>query len=370
MSIHRTKNGTWIVRYRTEHVLKSKTFKRKDDAKAFEAAQRSGQVMGGSKGEELTFEEVAQRYLEVYAQTHLNYRGWQDHARILERDFTPIWRGRRLGTIKKEEVERLQAELKGRLNPKSVNNRLMVLGKLFKKAVEWELVAKSPMEGLTWLKLPDAPFHYWAKEESDRFLSWADLHNPKLYYIVALFLNTGLRRNEMQALTVGDLNFETRQIRVNKSYDFREKVVHPWTKHKKNRVVPMNDFLAELLAPLQGANKSSPVIAFTLGRNCNKDALPTPKTVENLSGKHLKKACAEAGVSHATLQDLRHSFASQLAIAGVSAYQIMRLLGHADIRITMRYMHLAPSDLRGVTNVLGGRDLDKKTAQKLHSNFI
>jgi integrase len=42
------------------------------------------------------------------------------------------------------------------------------------------------------------------------------------------------------------------------------------------------------------------------------------------------------------LHDLRHSFASQLASAGVPLNQIQQWLGHSTIHMTMRYVHLAP----------------------------
>ncbi len=60
----------------------------------------------------------------------------------------------------------------------------------------------------------------------------------------------------------------------------------------------------------------------------------------------------EVGVSQITFHDLRHSFASHLAMSGVSVFDIQKLLGHSDIKTTMHYMHLAPDHLRGVTDVL------------------
>lgn len=54
--------------------------------------------------------------------------------------------------------------------------------------------------------------------------------------------------------------------------------------------------------------------------------------------------------NHAKLLDvsahtLRHTFASRLVQRGVSIYEVQKLLGHADIRMTERYSHLAPSSL-------------------------
>ncbi|MFZ9950501.1 MAG: tyrosine-type recombinase/integrase, partial [Gemmobacter sp.] len=45
------------------------------------------------------------------------------------------------------------------------------------------------------------------------------------------------------------------------------------------------------------------------------------------------------------LHDLRHSFASALVNHGVPIYEVQALLGHASIRTTQRYAHLAPERL-------------------------
>jgi len=49
-----------------------------------------------------------------------------------------------------------------------------------------------------------------------------------------------------------------------------------------------------------------------------------------------------AGVKRIRFHDLRHSFASQLVIAGASIYTVQKLLGHQDVKTTMRYAHLSP----------------------------
>ena len=43
---------------------------------------------------------------------------------------------------------------------------------------------------------------------------------------------------------------------------------------------------------------------------------------------------------------LRHTFASRLVQKGVSLYEVKELLGHSDIKMTMRYAHLANETLR------------------------
>lgn len=55
------------------------------------------------------------------------------------------------------------------------------------------------------------------------------------------------------------------------------------------------------------------------------------------------RALASAKVKHARIHDMRHSFASAAAVAGVSLYTIQKMLGHASSQTTQRYAHLADS---------------------------
>lgn len=53
-----------------------------------------------------------------------------------------------------------------------------------------------------------------------------------------------------------------------------------------------------------------------------------------------------------TPHSVRHTFASWLAIAGTPLRTIQELLGHADLRMTLRYAHLSPAHLRDAVEVI------------------
>ena len=73
---------------------------------------------------------------------------------------------------------------------------------------------------------------------------------------------------------------------------------------------------------------------------------------EHTTWRHLRPLAKKICIREISYHDLRHSFASHLAMAGVSVWKIQNILGHSDIKTTMRYMHLAPGQLGGITDVL------------------
>jgi integrase len=62
-----------------------------------------------------------------------------------------------------------------------------------------------------------------------------------------------------------------------------------------------------------------------------------------------------AGLDDVRIHDLRHSYASIAAAAGLSLPVIGRLLGHTKSATTERYAHLAADPLRAANEAIGER---------------
>lgn len=64
----------------------------------------------------------------------------------------------------------------------------------------------------------------------------------------------------------------------------------------------------------------------------------------------MKEYLVKAGFGHMRLHDLRHTFASILAMSETPIKTIAELLGHSDIRVTEIYLHFAPNYLQETIN--------------------
>jgi site-specific recombinase XerD len=72
--------------------------------------------------------------------------------------------------------------------------------------------------------------------------------------------------------------------------------------------------------------------------------------------ERLWAACRRAGLREIRWHDCRHTFASQLVMAGVPLRQVQDWLGHSTIAMTMRYAHLAPGNGASLIRALEAPD--------------
>jgi len=186
-------------------------------------------------------------------------------------------------------------------------------------------------------------------EEVQVFLDAANDFCPDYYPLFLTALRAGLRRGELVALRIGDLNFgkdendQNRYIFVQHNYVHRE---HTSTKSKKARRVDMSRDLRRALIALRDERLLK---AFMKGMNDISDELvfPSPEggilDPDNLYHRYFLPVLAKAGIRKIRLHDLRHTFGSLLIQAGASIVYVKEQMGHSSIQVTIdTYGHLIP----------------------------
>lgn len=203
-------------------------------------------------------------------------------------------------------VDRMKTEMKARgLTNSTINRRLACLRRLQNCALAWGW----PVENRKIRLLPEnEPRSEYLGADEVRRLS---LHlDPVHAAFIRLAAFTGLRRGELFALTRNDIQDGCLIVRHSKT--------------GKPRTVPVPQVAIDCLdyIPFQ-------VTGWTLRRE-------------------FEKAREAIGMPHIRFHDLRHTYASFLAQAGVSERIMMELLGHTSAQMTKRYSHLRTDTLRQV----------------------
>jgi integrase len=199
---------------------------------------------------------------------------------------------------------------------------------MYTKAIEWGYVKTNPAKGIKRLKEPPGRLRYLKPEEIKRLL---EACNGYLRAIVITALNTGMRKAEILNLRWSDVDLKNRKITIVN------------TKNNESRVIPINQTLYQELLRLFEKSQGEYVFA-------NRDGRPFGDIKRGFSSA-LKKAKIEDFRFH----DLRHTFGSYLVMEGVNLKTVQQVMGHKDIRLTLRYSHLSPEYVQEAVERLDNR---------------
>jgi integrase len=195
-----------------------------------------------------------------------------------------------------------------------------------KRAVRWQLLDREPIT--KWPFFKETAFHrnrFLDEDEIKRLL--AACENSKCQFLtpfVVLALNTGMRRSEILGLSNRSIDWKNRMATLDD------------TKNGETRYVPLNETAMEALRSLPESE----------------DGRLFPFDDDHSIGRAFRRATARVGITDFRLHDLRHTFASYHAMAGIQGRGLQTLLGHKDPRMTLRYTHLSDTYIRAAVNAV------------------
>lgn len=157
--------------------------------------------------------------------------------------------------------------------------------------------------------------HVLSAEEEKQYFGFAAKHQD-LYDLGRLMLNQGMRPEEVLGLSKFDVNLERGQLQIRSGKSAAAR-----------RTLDLTPESREILARRTAGE--SPWIFPALRR--------PGQHIGRLNNAH-DAVCARATLSF-VLYDLRHTFATRMAEAGVDLATLAAILGHGSIRIVQRYVH-------------------------------
>jgi integrase len=353
----RTEDGRWRATIWVDGRRRQKRCRTKAQAERWEAEHRTakenpGLVLGVRKGFEsecvrdaTTFAEFCARWLDEYCAVEKAPGQWVEDAGVIRCHLLPAFGTRRLRDLVKDDLRRLRGELAAKRKPKTVNNVVGLAKKILATAVDWDVLPASPWTSVKPLRVTRPVVAYWTPAERDAFLARAWETAPEMAGLIAVAAFTGLRRGELAGLTWQQVDFDGRLLVVDASYCFKTQRRLLRTKNGEVAVVPLNASALAALYRIRAAGRRGPGV-FDV-------------TMCDHAVQRLDRLCKRLGAKRLRFHDLRHTFGSTLAMAGVELTARQRLMRHKTVAMTDRYTHLSPDFLRAAAESIAtaGSDL-------------
>ncbi len=283
-----------------------------------------------------------------------NRKGGADTVKRLESCFPDLLE-KRIDEITPWLVEKWRrAKLERGRAPSTTNREIAALKACLSKAVDWDLIEVHPLARVKPAKVDSAAIvRYLSTDEEQRLRSalttrddrikqereqgnqWREQRHVELLPtlvsqaygdhltpMVLLSVNTGMRRGEVFTLRWSDVNLNGQSLAIRGES----------AKSGKTRHVPLNVEAVVVLEKWKTQQQDTRGLVFP-----SKAGNPFNNVTKAWAG--LMEA---AGIENFRWHDMRHHFASRLVMAGVDLNTVRELLGHSDIKMTLRYAHLAP----------------------------
>ena len=298
----------------------------------------------------IKFEDIADEYYELHCKVN-NKKSFNTADKHNIKALKDFFSGCYLDEITVHKVQTFKSErsrayrtLKDGsakvITPTTVNRQLTCLKSIFNKAIAWgKFSGANPVKSIKFYKENNGRLRFLEKDEINKLL---DNCNLSIRPIVAVAVNTGMRKGEIMGLKWRDI-------------DFKRNIVHlANTKNGEKREIPLNETIINTLNIVPKHSESELIFVKDNGQSYGDFK------------KSFFTACIKSGIKSFRFHDLRHTFASQLVMNGVDLNTVRELLGHKSMVMTLRYSHLSPNHKKQAVETLNNRvDTNTDTKSKL-----
>ena len=333
MAVRNDTRKGWIIDFvyqhadgTTERVRKTSPVQTKRGAEEHERHLRQEMLAAPSRKEitKVRLNDFTRDFLDTHVATkkHSTRITYESTIRV---HLTPAFGNRWLEEIDAKSIERLRTKMiTAGSSEKTAKNTIGVLSKMLHVAKKWGHLAELPE--IEFGHVPQPGFRFLTDDEARALLAEA---GPYWYGPIFTALQAGLRQGELWALTREQVDLQRGALRIDRAV-WRSVVSQP--KHDKIRTVDIPPSLAAFLRDHLRVVPLSTRLVFPKEEGGMR--------LERKADQGLRRAFKRAGIVPCGWHVLRHTYASRLVMAGTPLVAVKELLGHSDIRTTMRYAHV------------------------------
>ena len=347
---------TWYLDYKKNgkrrwHVIGNAEFfalaEARNEARAFLGLLARGEdPVARDPDPQLTLKELIEKYYEPWVVVHRKSGGSTVKA---IKSYFSAFLNKTISEITVPDIEEWRSKQRNKgKKAASCNRNVGALRSMLNWAVSREIVADNPIAKLEPLKEIDSnrKVRYLTKDENDRLMAAldareSDVRKGRVYGysqiplkgefadhlkpMVLISLNTGIRWGSLVSLQWGDVDLTGRSVTIRAET----------AKSERQLIIPLNKTATETFRQWKEESREKAAKALVFPSPIGGGVLDNVRKAWN---GILKKA----GITDFRWHDMRHTFASNLVMSGVDLNTVRELLGHADLKMTLRYAHLAP----------------------------
>ena len=242
-----------------------------------------------------------------------------------------------------------------------------VLKSIFKKAIDWKVIAESPMEGYEKPKNANKEMSYYKPTELTELMEAIKDLSERHQLMILLSLIGALRRGEVLGISMDDaVDFDNNQIHVFRSlsYSKAKGLELKRTKSEDQRVVTLPSWLMKQLHAYYIKQLNMKMELRNLWKGfkdfngkevmlfvADEYGYPfQPNAYTRFWGRFMERT----NIKTIRLHDLRHSSASTMLSEGVNMKVIQKRLGHKNIKTTLNtYSHVSTEEDQKAADVFG-----------------
>lgn len=211
--------------------------------------------------------------------------------------------------------------------PTSVNRKISSIKTYYKFLLREQFIDKNPTLKLSLIKKNKKLPYFVEKDNMDFLLDDIEFSNDyegvRDKLILSIFYNTGIRRNELINLTITDIDFYKKNIKV-------------LGKRNKERLIPLSNILVENIKEFIELRTDLFDVENNFLLLTKKGKQLYPKAVYRIVNKYLNYV---TNIDKKSPHVLRHTFATHMLNNGADLNAIKELLGHVNLSATQIYTH-------------------------------
>lgn len=317
------------VRVRVRGQLRTLTFARKTDAKDWAARTESDLKEGKIKAQKMRGRRNVATLIDRYIRDEAPK--YEPHEQKRKTRYLTWWKNE-IGHVPvldlgssdiaacRDKLLKTVSRLGEPMKPATVRISMVTLSHMFNIAArEWEWVTDNPVERVSKPKVDNNRCRYLSVEEMARLIPAVRASKCRyLPIIINMALLTGGRREEISGLKWSDVDLQ------------RGRAIFYDTKNGTNRSTFLQPSLVEDLKHLKA--NATPDVQYVFAREDGRKSM--------VFEKHWQEALSQAKIEDFVFHDLRHTFASYLAMNGATLMEIAQALGHQTLQMVKRYAHL------------------------------